>query len=61
MPEFAAKLVVGKEPPTELIAEDGTRCLTSRKRFDRTRIGSEIWCVWTDGGARDPVRASFQR
>lgn len=60
-PELAEKLVVGKEPPTELIAEDGTRCITSRKRFDRTRIGSEVWCVWTNGGALNPARASLRR
>ena len=60
-PEFAEKLVVGKEPPNELIADDGSRCITSRERFDRTRVGSEIWCVWTDGGARNPVRAPLQR
>lgn len=59
--EFAPKLVVGKEAPNELIADDGTRCITSRERFDQTRIGSEIWCVWSDGGVRNPVRASFQR
>jgi hypothetical protein len=60
-PALAAKLVVGKEWPNELIADDGTRCITSKERFDRGRIGSEIWCVWTDGGARSPVRAPFQR
>ncbi|MGQ0713412.1 MAG: hypothetical protein ACT4PJ_06740 [Gemmatimonadaceae bacterium] len=40
------KLVVGKEVPLDLIAEDGTRCLTTKKRYERTRIGSKVWCVW---------------
>lgn len=41
------KLVVGKEAPLDLIAEDGTRCLTTKRRFERTRIGSEVWCLWS--------------
>jgi hypothetical protein len=49
-PELARKLVIAKEPPTELIAEDGTRCLTTESRFKRTRVGFEAWCVWTGAG-----------
>ena len=58
--EFAPKLVVGKVPPTELIAEDNSRCITSKDRFDRTRIGSEVWCLWTGGGSRHAARASHR-
>jgi hypothetical protein len=56
-PSLARKLVVGKEPPVTLIAEDGTRCITSRDRFERTRIGTEVWCVWS-GGRGDADRAA---
>ena len=57
-PEFTEKLVVGKEPPNQLIAEDGTRCITSRERYERARIGAEVWCVWNGSGPRNPVRMS---
>ena len=46
------KLVVGKEAPLDLIAEDGTRCLTTKRRFERTRIGSEVWCLWSGDSDR---------
>jgi hypothetical protein len=46
-PVLARKLVVAKEAPADLIADDGTRCLTTERRFERTRVGSEAWCVWT--------------
>jgi hypothetical protein len=49
-PALERKLVVGKEAPADLIAEDGTRCLTTKSRFKRTLIGSEAWCVWTGDG-----------
>jgi hypothetical protein len=60
-PSLGRKLVTGKEPPVTLIAEDGTRCLTSRDRFERTRIGSEVWCVWTGGGAEAGPTATLER
>lgn len=46
------KLVIGKEGPLDLIAEDGTRCQTSKERFEKTRIGSKVWCLWSG----DPIR-----
>ena len=46
------KLVIGKEAPLDLIADDGTRCETSKDRFERTKIGSKVWCLWTG----DPIR-----
>jgi hypothetical protein len=46
------KMVVGKEAPLDLIAKDGTRCETSKDRFERTRIGSKVWCLWSG----DPIR-----
>ena len=41
------KLVVEKEAPLDLIAEDGTRCQTTKNRFERTKIGSKVWCLWS--------------
>jgi hypothetical protein len=49
---LARKLVVEKTAPLDLIAEDGTRCETTKRRFERTRIGSKVWCLWTG----DPER-----
>lgn len=49
-PALERKLVVGKEAPAELIAEDGTRCLTTESRFKGTLIGSKAWCVWIGKG-----------
>ncbi len=48
------KLVISKEAPLDLVAEDGTRCQTSKDRFERTKIGSKVWCLWSG----DPVRDS---
>ena len=50
---LARKLVVGKEPPLDLIAEDGSRCLTTKDRFEKTRIGSKVWCLWSGDPERD--------
>lgn len=41
------KMVVAKEAPLDLIAEDGTRCLTTKNRFERTKLGSKVWCLWS--------------
>ena len=46
------KLVVAKEAPLDLVAEDGTRCLTTKRRFERTKIGSEVWCLWSGDADR---------
>jgi hypothetical protein len=45
----SAKRVTGKEPPTTLIAEDGTRCTVTEKRYDETRIGDQTLCAWRKG------------
>jgi hypothetical protein len=41
-----AKPVAGKEPPTTLIAEDGTKCVVTEDRYRETKVGDEAWCVW---------------
>jgi hypothetical protein len=50
------KLVVDKAAPLDLIAEDGTRCQTSKDRFERTKIGSKVWCLWSGDPIRDSSR-----
>jgi len=49
-PAFGLKLVYGKQPPSFLIARDGTQCGVSEEKFERTIIGRSVWCVWTDAG-----------
>ncbi len=50
------KLVISKEAPLDLVAEDGTRCQTSKDRFERTKIGSKVWCLWSGDPIRDSSR-----
>ncbi len=45
-PGFAIKRVLEREPPATLVADDGSVCRTSRERFDRTREGRWIACLW---------------
>src|SRR5688572_18058151 len=49
-PAFGLKLVYGKQPPSSLIARDGTQCGVSEERFERTIIGRSVWCIWTEAG-----------
>jgi len=47
-PALGPKRVQGKQPPNRLLAHDGTSCLVSREKYEKTTIGTSIWCVWTD-------------
>ena len=47
---FGPKPVVGKQPPSLLLARDGTQCTVSEDKFERTIIGTSVWCVWTEAG-----------
>jgi len=47
-PGFGPKLVEGKQPPTRLLARDGTSCVVSQKKYDSTVLGQSIWCSWID-------------
>jgi hypothetical protein len=40
------KRVAGKEPPTTLIAEDGTKCIVTESRFRETEVGNKAVCAW---------------
>ena len=44
--QVSMKRVTAKEAPTTLVADDGSRCSVSEKRFDDTRIGDSALCVW---------------
>jgi hypothetical protein len=45
-PGYAIKLVIGREPPATLVGDDGSVCRTSRKRFENTKEGQWIACIW---------------
>jgi hypothetical protein len=45
-PGYAVKLVVEKDPPLTLIAEDGSLCRMSKERYKATKEGDWIACLW---------------
>ena len=45
---YGVKRVYGKQEPANLIARDGTNCGVSKKKYDSTRIGTSVWCIWSD-------------
>lgn len=45
-PSLSQKTVTSKEPPTMLVAFDGSTCLVTDKRYRETVIGEKAWCVW---------------
>ena len=45
---FARKRVAGKSAPSDLVADDGTRCTVSEDKFQRTEAGDRVWCRWQD-------------
>lgn len=40
------KAVYGKEDPATFIAQDGTRCSVTEKRYRETALGEIVWCAW---------------
>jgi hypothetical protein len=40
------KRVGGKEEPATLIAEDGSRCTVTKRRFRTTQVGQFAVCAW---------------
>lgn len=54
-PDLERKPVTGKKEPTLLVADDGSRCNTTRERWERARTGQRVWCVWV-GGTADEAR-----
>lgn len=47
---FAGKTVAGKEPPNMLVATDGSICIVSEERFEKTEVGMKALCAWRGGG-----------
>src|SRR3954464_8420175 len=46
-PGYAIKQVLDKQPPADLVADDGTLCRTSTQRYRATALGKWIACLWT--------------
>jgi hypothetical protein len=44
--QVSQKIVAGKEAPSTLIAEDGSRCQVTKTRFQETREGDRATCSW---------------
>ena len=44
--QVSEKVVAGREAPTTLLAEDGSRCTVTKRRFDDTREGDRVTCAW---------------
>ena len=42
----ASKTVYGKESPATLVANDGSRCTVTSKKFEKTREGDRVLCAW---------------
>ena len=42
----ASKTVYGKESPSTLVANDGSRCTVTSKKFEKTREGDRVLCAW---------------
>jgi hypothetical protein len=45
---FRRKRVAGKSAPSDLVADDGTRCVVSAEKFEKTKPGDRVWCRWAD-------------
>ena len=45
--KLGRKMVVRKQEPRELIANDGSTCTTTDGRFERVRPGQSTWCLWS--------------
>jgi hypothetical protein len=43
------KVVAGKEPPTTLIAGDGSRCTVTERRYRNIQVGDDALCAWHKG------------
>jgi hypothetical protein len=41
------KTVASKVAPNTLVATDGTTCGVSEKRWEKTKEGDDVACVWT--------------
>jgi hypothetical protein len=42
----SGKTVVRKDAPNFLVADDGSICVVSQERFDKTEVGMKALCAW---------------
>ena len=45
------KLVTGKREPFYLISRDGTECMVSKEKWEKTVIGTQVLCLWSKAGS----------
>lgn len=43
------KRVADKREITTLVADDRSTCPVNEKRFQETRVGDYVWCMWSSG------------
>ena len=60
-PAVTKKRVASKQPPSTLIAQDGTRCTTTEDRYRMVEVGDEEWCAWTGGESGESAMHSARR
>ncbi len=54
--------VSAKEAPETLVAVDGARCTVDSEKFERTKSGDSVWCMWKGtGAAQDSTRPPWRR
>jgi hypothetical protein len=58
-PVLSRKLVAAKREPHLLVAHDGTSCVTTQTRFERTQRGDQVWCLWNDANGRPETAESW--
>lgn len=46
-PGYAVKLVRAKQPPSEVIGDDGSRCRLTPERVAKVAVGDWLSCEWT--------------
>jgi hypothetical protein len=46
---MAGKTVARKDPPNILIADDGSMCVVSTDRWEKTEVGMKALCGWRGG------------
>jgi hypothetical protein len=44
--DVGRKAVYGKEDPATFVAQDGSRCAVTEKRYRETALGEVVWCAW---------------
>jgi hypothetical protein len=46
------KTVAAKEPPSRLVAVDGTVCTVSGDKFESVKVDEKVWCGWEHRGTQ---------